>query len=80
MRVADLGTLAKQRIGLVEEDHAVDTLRFGEDAVEVLFGLADVLVDNGRQVDCIQVKTELAGEHFGRHRLTRARGPGEQRR
>ena len=31
-----------------------------EDAVEVLLGLADVLVDDGREVDRVEVEPELA--------------------
>ncbi len=54
------------------------SLGFGEDAVEILFGLADVLVDNRSEIHRVQVKAELAGEHFGRHRLARARWAGEQ--
>ena len=47
--VLDLGALAEQGVGLVEQEDAVDPVGLGEDPVEVLLGLADVLVDDGRR-------------------------------
>ena len=44
--VLDVGTLPEDRVGFVEEQHAVDPVGLGEDAVEVLLGLAHVLVDD----------------------------------
>jgi hypothetical protein len=37
----------------------VGALGCGEDAIEVLLGLADVLRDDGRQVDPVQLEAEL---------------------
>ena len=54
--VLDVGTLAEHRIGLVEQQHAVDPVGLREDAVEVLLRLAHVLVDDRRQVDDIEVE------------------------
>ena len=51
----------------------------GEDPLEVLLGLADVLVDDRRQVDDVEVEPEVAGDHLGRHRLAGAGVAGEQR-
>ncbi len=79
-RVLDLGALAEQGVGLVEQQHAVDPVGLGEDAVQVLLGLADVLVDDGREVDHVQVQPEVAGEDLGRHRLAGAGIAGEQGR
>ena len=80
VRIADLRALAKKRIGLVKQDHTVDALRLGEDAIEVLLGFPNVFVDDGGQVHGVQVKAKLAGQHLGRHRFARARRPGEQGR
>ena len=44
--VAHLGALAEQRVGLVEEQHRAHALGGVEHALEVLLGLADVLVDH----------------------------------
>ncbi len=71
-RVRDLRALAEERIGLVEEQHGVHALGVREDAVEVLLGLSDVLVDDGREVDHVQVETEIVGDDLGRHRLAGA--------
>ena len=78
--VADLRALAEQRVRLVEEQHAVHALGLVEDAVEVLLRLADVLVDDGGEVDRVEVEAQLAGDHLGGHRLAGPRRPGEQRR
>ena len=78
--VLDLGALAEQRVGLVEQQDPVDPVGLGEDPVEVLLGLADVLVDDGREVDDVEVEAEVAGDDLGRHRLARPRVAGEQRR
>ena len=56
VRVPDLAALAEQRVGLVEEQDGVGGLGFGEDARQVLLGLADVLADHRRQVDLVQVQ------------------------
>ena len=46
---------------------------------EVLLGLADVLADDRRQVDLVQVQPQNAGHHLGGQRLSGAGRPGEQR-
>ncbi len=51
----------------------------GEDAREVLLGLADVLGDDRGQVDPVQLEPELAGQDLGGQGLAGARGAGEQR-
>ena len=51
VRVADLGALAEQRVGLVEEQHRAAALGLVEGGGEVLLGLADVLRDDRREVD-----------------------------
>ena len=76
--VPDVGPLAEEGVGLVEEQDAVHPLGLGEDPVEVLLGLAHVLVDDRRQVDHVQVEPERAGQHLGRHRLAGARLAGEE--
>lgn len=44
--VLDLRALSEDRVGLVEEEDAVDAGGLGEDFLQVLLGLADVLVDD----------------------------------
>ena len=75
---SDLGALAEQRVGLVEQQHAVAALGVVEDLREVLLGLADPLADNRREVDLIEVEPELGGDHRCRERLAGARWPREQ--
>ena len=79
VRVAHLAALAEDRVGLVEEQHRVDPAGLGEDPLEVLLGLADVLVDDRGEVDRVQVQAELGGDHLRRHRLAGAGVTGEQR-
>ena len=57
---------------------AVDPARLGEDALEVLLGLPDVLVDHRGEVDGVELEAEFAGEDLGRHGLAGAGLAGEQ--
>ena len=47
--VRDLRALAEQRVCLVEQKHGIHALGIGEDAIEVLLGLPDVLVHDARR-------------------------------
>ena len=60
VRVADLGALAEERVGLVEEQHRLRALGGVEDLGEVLLRLADPLRDDARDVDDEQVDAERA--------------------
>ena len=72
MGILHLRALAEDGIRLVEEQDTVDPIGLDEDPVEVLLGLADVLVHDRRQVDDIEVKAEIGGNNLGRHRLAHA--------
>ena len=72
VRVGDLGALAEQRVGLVEEQDRVGAVGGVEDAVEVLLGLPDVLGDDRGEVDAEELEAELGGEHLRGHRLAGA--------
>ena len=78
-RITHLAALPEQCIRFVEKDHPVDAFGCGEDPFEVLLGLADVLVHDGREVDLIEVEAQCSGERFGRHGLADAARAGEQR-
>ena len=77
--VAHLAAFAEERIGLVEEQDRAAVLRGVEHPAQVLFGFADVLAHHRGQIDPIEIETQLAGEHFGRHGLARAARAGEER-
>ena len=77
--VAHLAPLAEDGVRLVEEQHRVDPAGLGEDPLEVLLGLPDVLVDDRGQVDRVQVQPEVGGDHLGGHGLAGAGVAGEQR-
>ena len=77
--VSDVAALAEDRVGLVEEQHGVDPAGLGEDALQVLLGLADVLVHHRGQVHRVEVEPEIRRDHLGRHRLAGAGVAGEQR-
>ena len=76
--VLHVAALAEDRVGLVEEQHRVDPAGLGEDPLEVLLGLPDVLVDHRGQVDRVEVEAEVGGDHLGRHGLAGAGVAGEQ--
>ncbi len=78
VRVAHLGTLAEQRVGLVEEEHHVARLGFAKDLAQVLLRLADVLAHHGGQIDLVELESEPAGDDLGRHRLSGTRRTGEE--
>src|SRR4051812_33235228 len=76
--ILDLRALAEQRIGLVEEEDGVGLLCGGEDPLEILLRLADVLADDLCQVDPVEGKSQLVGDDRGGHRLAGTRWAGEQ--
>ena len=62
MGVLDLGALAEQRVRLVEEqDRRILGARV-EDCAQVLLGLADVLADDLREVDAVEVELQLGSD------------------
>src|SRR6266511_1207087 len=61
--VADVRALPEQRVGLVEEQHEVSRRGTGEDPLEVLLGLTDVLAHHAGEVDLVEVQAELARNH-----------------
>ena len=78
MGVAHVRPLSEQGIGLIEQQDRVRTLGCGEDTVEVLLGLPDVLRHDGGQVDAKQLEAKVVGQYLRRHRLAGAGLPGEQ--
>ncbi len=73
------GALAEERVGLVEEQDAVGIIGGVEQLLEILFGLADPLADDRRQIDPVQRQAQLIGDHLGGHGLAAAARPREQR-
>src|ERR1700674_2017140 len=78
VRVLDLSPLSEQRVRLIKQKHDVGTLTWVEDLFETLLGFADVLVDDARQVDPVEVHRERSRDHLRGHRLARATGTREQ--
>ena len=79
VRVAHFGAFAEQRVRFVEEQNRVGAFRRGEDAIEILLGLANVLADDTREIDFVEVQTQLTRDDLGGHRLARSGRPCEQR-
>ena len=79
VRVLHFGALAEERIRFVEEQNRLARIRLVEDLAEVLLGLADVLADDLRQIDLIEIELELRRDHLRRHRLAGAGRSREQR-
>ncbi len=73
-----LSPLAKEGIGLVEEQDGAAGLGSGEDAGQVLLGVANVLTDDGGEVDLVEVQAQLSSDDVRGHGLTRARGTGKE--
>ena len=76
--VLHLAAFAEQRVGLVEQQHRAAVLRRVEHAPQVLLGLPDVLADDRREVDAIEVEAEFLREHLGRQGLSGAALAAEQ--
>src|SRR6185437_17118570 len=70
--------LAEYRVGLVEQQDGAHIGSLGEDPFQVLLGLTDVLVHNGGKVHCVQIQTEVGGDHLRGHGLARSGVAGEQ--
>src|SRR5215472_17096963 len=49
--IAHLGSFSKERVGLVEEKNGVAVFCGSEGAIEILFGIANVLADNSREIE-----------------------------
>ena len=80
MRVPSLHALAEDGVGFIEQQQRVGDVGRVENALEVLLGLPDVLVDHLRKVDAVHGKIELARQDFRGHGLARARRPREEHR
>src|SRR2546425_956813 len=78
LRIAPLGALAEERVGLVEEEDRVRALGGVEDPVEVLLRLADVLAHDRREVDPEELESELLRQHLASHRLACSGLAGEE--
>lgn len=78
VRIADVGALAKQRVGFVKKQYPV--LVFGplEEGAEVFFRLADVLRHQRGEVNAVHVVARELAQKSGGHRLARAGRPVEQ--
>src|SRR5262249_37748952 len=53
-------------------------LRRIEDSTQVLLGFSDVLAHDRRQVDAIEIQSQLVREHLGCHRLACSARAGEE--
>src|SRR5688500_6144559 len=80
MAILDLGPLAEQRVGLVEQENGSISLGSLEDSLQILLGFTDVFAYDLRQVDAEKVELQVVREHLGGHRLAGAAGAREQRR
>ena len=56
MGVAHLGALAKEGVGLVEEEHQIHVPGARENTLEVLRGLADVFAHHRREIDAKEIE------------------------
>src|SRR5690606_27829676 len=66
-------------VGLVEEQDGAGPFGLVEDAAQVLFGLADVLGDDGGEVDFVEIESKATGEDAGCHGFSGAGGTGKVR-
>src|SRR5882757_7314638 len=76
---ADIGTAREQCIALVEKKDDVQILCATENAAEILLRLADVLVDDGREIHAIKVQTELGSKRACSQSLAGSAGAFKQR-
>ena len=56
--VLDLGALAEQRVGLVEEQDDAAALGGGEDAAQIALGLADIFADDAGEIDAVEIEPQ----------------------
>ncbi len=79
--VLDLGALAEQRVGLVEEQDRPAALGRVEDARRFFSVSPMYLLTTAGEVDAVEVEAAASrADDLGRHRLAGAAGPGEQAR
>ena len=71
--------LERQRVGLVEEEHALALLlRDGQDLLQQLAGVRAELGGQVHQLEVVEDRARLGGERAGQHRLARAGRAVEQ--
>ena len=78
VRVFHFAPLAEEGVGFVEEEYALGAARGGEDAIEILFRLADILADDAGQIDAKHVEPQMIADDGGSHGLARAGSAREQ--
>ncbi|MNF84921.1 hypothetical protein D3C84_673020 [compost metagenome] len=78
MTVAHLTAFTEQGVGLVEQQDRAAAFGRGEYPRQVFLGLADVLADQRRQIDAVEVQPQFIGQHFGGQGLAGAAAAGEQ--
>src|SRR6266851_7674414 len=75
--VLDLGALAKQGVGLIEEQHHVGALTRVENLLKAFFSLADVFVDHAGKVDAEELHSQGPRYDLRSHGFSRAAGTGK---
>ena len=78
VRILHFGSPAEQHVGFVEQQDRVGHVGRVEQRREPLLGLADIFVDDPRQIDPEQVERQCMRERLRRHRLAGAARAGEQ--
>jgi hypothetical protein len=59
MRIFHVSALSKQRIGFVEQQHCAIGPGLDEDALEILFRLADEFAHHGSEVDAVEIAPQF---------------------
>ena len=76
--VFHFAALAEEGVGFVEEEDCPAVFGGVKNAAQILFGFADVLADDARQIDAIEVEVQFRGEYFGGHRFAGSADAGKQ--
>ena len=79
VRTLDAGAISEQRVTFVEQQDDVQFLGTGEDLVQVLLGFPDVFVDDGGEIQAIQIHSQRRCEQTRRHGFAGSAGTAEQR-
>ncbi len=79
MGIPDIGALAEERVGLLEEQEGPLLSRRIEQSPDILLCLAHVAAAHAAQIGVVEDQSGFVGQDLSRHGLARAAGPGEER-
>ena len=68
----------KERIGLIKKEDHTTFIGCIKQPAQILLGLADIFAHHCREINAVQVETQIVGDHLGSHGLSRTAFAGKE--